>query len=201
MTQSKRNFRTIDLTIGALFVGLMAIGANIAIWMPFLKVSIGSATVPISLQTFFATLAGLLLGKRLGAFSMFVYICVGCVGVPVFAEMTGGIGQLASPTGGFIISFIFVAWAAGYIVEKQQSSSYLTYAIAALAGLMMNYIIGTNFLYIALNTWMELSISYSAAWQSMIPFFIKDFALAFFVASLAKVLVTRVQLSKASYIA
>ncbi len=47
----KRN-RPIDLTFGAVFVCLMAIGANIAVWFPMLAIPIGGASVPLSLQTF-----------------------------------------------------------------------------------------------------------------------------------------------------
>nr|WP_302328562.1 biotin transporter BioY [Salirhabdus salicampi] len=180
--------------MGALFVGLMAIGANIAIWLPFLKVSIGGASVPISLQTFFATLAGLMLGKRLGSFSMLVYLCVGAAGIPVFAEMKAGISTFATGTGGFLLSFIFVAWFAGWVVEKSQRlSPFPTYFLASLAGLMANYMIGTNFLYVALIGWIGVEASYTAVWLGMVPFFIKDFALTFFAASLAVALVSRVR--------
>ena len=53
--------RPIDLTFGAMFVCLMAIGANITVWFPFLAIPIGGATVHVSLQTFFAILAGMML--------------------------------------------------------------------------------------------------------------------------------------------
>lgn len=99
--------RTIDITYGAVFVCLMAIGANVTAWFPFLAVPIGGATVPVSLQTFFAILAGLVLGKRLGTFSMITYALIGYAGVPVFANFSGGLTSLVSPSGGFIISFIF----------------------------------------------------------------------------------------------
>ncbi|QHS23117.1 biotin transporter BioY [Virgibacillus sp. MSP4-1] len=190
--KSKNGFHTIDLTLGALFVGLMAIGANIIVWLPFLKVTFGGATVEITLQTFFATLAGLMLGRRLGAFSMFVYCMVGFIGVPVFAGMQGGFAQLMTPTGGFILSFIFVAWIAGYIVDKSSSPSFATYITASFAGLLVNYGIGTSFLYLALNTWIGGAISYGGAWAMMLPFLIKDIGLTFLVASLAVILVKRV---------
>src|SRR5699024_7172906 len=68
--------------------------------------------VPITLQTFFAVLAGLVLGSRVGAFSMFVYMMLGLVGAPVFAQFKGGMGMLLSPTFGFILSFILIAYVA-----------------------------------------------------------------------------------------
>ncbi|SFD94084.1 biotin transport system substrate-specific component [Lentibacillus persicus] len=185
-----KKLRTIDLTFGAVFVCLMAIGANITVWFPMLAVPIGGATVPISLQTFFATIAGLMLGKRLGAISMITYILIGVAGVPVFAQMKAGPMQLISPTGGFIISFIFVAFFTGLIAERSSKPSIPIYGFASIVGLAFNYGIGVTYMYAAMNTWLELSISYSIAWSGMIPFLIKDSGLAIlaglFMVSLAK---------------
>src|SRR5690625_2501140 len=113
-----KNMRTIDLTFGAIFVCLMAIGANITVWFPMLAIPIGGATVPLSLQTFFATLAGLILGRKLGTISMITYILVGVAGVPVFAGLSAGPMALISPTGGFIISFVFIAFFVGFIADS-----------------------------------------------------------------------------------
>ncbi|TFJ92787.1 biotin transporter BioY [Lentibacillus salicampi] len=187
-----KRLRTIDLTFGAVFVCLMAIGANITVWFPFLALPIGGATVPLSLQTFFATIAGLMLGKRLGAISMITYILVGMAGVPVFAQMKAGPMQLISPTGGFIISFIVVAFFTGLIAERSSKPSVPKYGLAAAIGLAFNYGIGVTYMYAAMNTWLELTISYSVAWSSMIPFLVKDIGLAFLAALFMVSLVKRV---------
>lgn len=185
-----KELRPIDLTFGAVFVWLMAVGANIAVWFPMLAVPIGGASVPLSLQTFFATLAGLMLGKKLGSISMITYILVGVSGVPIFANMSAGPMAIVSPTGGFIISFIFIAFFVGLIAELSKKPSIPIYTIAAIIGLIFNYGIGVTYMYLAMNTWLELQISYSMAWVGMIPFLIKDTALAclaaVFMVNLAK---------------
>ncbi|WP_164668268.1 biotin transporter BioY [Virgibacillus doumboii] len=185
-----KDLRPVDLTFGAVFVCLMAVGANITVWFPMLAVPIGGASVPLSLQTFFATLAGLMLGKKLGSISMITYILVGTAGVPVFAKMLGGPMPLISPTGGFIISFIFIAFFVGLIAELSKKPSIIVYTAAALVGLIFNYGIGVTYMYLAMNTWLELQISYQVAWAGMIPFLVKDTALAclsaVFMVSLAK---------------
>lgn len=182
--------RTVDLTFGAVFVCLMAIGANITIWFPMLAIPIGGASVPLSLQTFFAILAGLMLGKKLGLISMITYIFVGAAGVPVFANMSAGPMAIISPTGGFIISYIFVAFFVGWIAEASKNPSVPIYTIAALVGLVLNYTIGVSYMYLAMNTWLALDISYKVAWIGMIPFIVKDTALAcgaaVFMVTLAK---------------
>src|SRR5699024_506911 len=101
------------LCFGAMFVALTAIGANITSIVSFLVV----CGVPITLLIFFAVLAGLVLGSRVGAFSMFVYMMLGLVGASVFAQFIGGMGMLLSPTFGFILSFILIAYVAGKIRE------------------------------------------------------------------------------------
>ncbi|WP_174614128.1 biotin transporter BioY [Virgibacillus ihumii] len=172
------DLKATDLTFGAVFVCLMTVGANIAVWFPMLAIPIGGASVPISLQTFFAILAGLMLGRKLGSISMITYILVGVAGVPVFANMSAGPMALVSPTGGFIFSFVFIAFFSGMIAEMGKKPSIPVYTAAALTGLIFNYGIGVTYMYIAMNTWLELQVSYQAAWIGMIPFLIKDTALA-----------------------
>lgn len=175
-----RKLKPIDLSFGAVFICLMAIGANITVWFPFLAIPIGGATVPLSLQTFFAILAGFILGPRLGAFTMTVYMFVGLAGVPVFAGLSAGPVALVSPTGGFIISFIIVAFVSGFIARNQAKT--VRYIIASFAGLIVNYLIGVTYMYLAMNIWLELPISYIIAWSGMIPFFIKDSMLSILAA-------------------
>lgn len=169
-----QSFRAIHITYTSLFVCLMVIGANIAIWFPFLTVPIGGASVPLSLQTFFAILAGMILGKRLGAFAMVVYILVGLTGLPVFAGLKGGFYPMISPTGGFIISFVFVAFIVGWILENKSIYSTKNLIAVACIGLVINYTLGVTYMYIAMNEWLELPISYLTAWIGMVPFLIKD---------------------------
>jgi|SRR5699024_6946526 len=182
--------RTVDITFGAVFVCLMAIGANVTAWFPILAIPIGGVTVPVSLQTFFSILAGLILGKRLGSISMITYALIGYAGVPVFANFSAGPTSIVSPLGGFIISFIFVAFFTGLVAEQFKRPSVVSYSIAAIVGLVVNYSIGVTYMYIASNMWLELPIGYATAWIGMIPFLIKDFGLsivaAFFMVAVAK---------------
>ncbi|WP_082232515.1 biotin transporter BioY [Halobacillus massiliensis] len=177
MSQSRMS--TYDLTIGALFVALMAVGANITAVAPFLSI----LNVPLTLQTFVAILAGIILGRRMGAFSMLVYAALGLAGVPIFAGFSGGAATVVTPTFGFILSFIAVAYFSGAVVEKKRT--FGRYITASLIGLALNYIIGVNGMYLAFNFWMGegAGMPYVLAWSSMVPFIIKDFALAILAGS------------------
>lgn len=185
-----KNARPIDLTFGAVFVCLMAIGSNIAVWFPMLAIPIGGASVPLSLQTFFAILAGFMLGKRLGTASILTYILVGLCGVPVFAGMKAGPFPFVSPTGGFILSFIVVTFVVGLLAERSARPSIAWYTFTAFVGVCLNYGIGVTYMYMSLNTCIQTDIPYAATWVSMLPFLVKDTALALltgiFVVRLAK---------------
>src|SRR6266852_5733889 len=55
--------------------------------------------VPITAQTFAVLLTGALLGSRLGAMAMVVYLIEGASGLPFFYGGSGGIAHLLGPTG------------------------------------------------------------------------------------------------------
>lgn len=169
----KNQFTPRSLTLGSLFVALTAIGANITSIIPGLSVG----GVPITLQTFFAVLAGLVLGSRLGAFSMFVYMMLGLVGAPVFAQFKGGPMAIISPTFGFILSFILIAYIAGKIIERKQT--VFAYVSASLIATLLNYLIGTNLMYLAYIFWFDApsGFSYALAWIWMLPPLPKDIIL------------------------
>src|SRR5699024_7847012 len=160
----KNNSKTFKLILGSMFVALTTIGANITSIVPFLAIG----GVPITLQTFFAMLSGLVLGSRLGAFTMFTYMMLGLVGAPVFANFSGGMGTLLSPMFGFIFSFIFTAYVAGRIRESRNTITM--YIIASLIGLVINYVVGTNWMYVAYKLWFEApeGFTYTLAWLWMV---------------------------------
>ncbi|WLR61750.1 biotin transporter BioY [Guptibacillus hwajinpoensis] len=165
--------KTIDLVYAGMFAALMAVGANIA---QFLVVG----GVPITLQTFFAILAGLLLGSRLGAISLTVYALVGLAGAPVFAQFTGGPAVLFKPTFGFILSYILVAYVAGKIVESKSKPTMRTFMIASFTGFILNYVLGTNYMYYAYKFWAEApeGFTYGMAWMWMVAPLPKDVILS-----------------------
>jgi biotin transport system substrate-specific component len=174
MTARRNGLKTIDITLIGMFVALMAIGANITTIFPFMVVG----GVPITLQTFFCILAGALLGSRLGAIAMSVYVLVGLVGAPVFAQFKGGFATVVSPTFGFLLSFILVAYVTGLIIEKNGSKA--SYVIATLMGMAINYVVGTNLMFMAYKMWAAApeGFTYSMAWGWMMVPLPKDIILA-----------------------
>ena len=84
----------------ALFTSVMCITSFIAI--PLFG-------IPITLQSFGVTMALFMLGGARATVSVFTYVVIGVIGLPVFSGFGGGIGVLLGPTGGFIIGFLAMA--------------------------------------------------------------------------------------------
>ncbi len=173
VAKTANHSRTLQMVQIAMFSVLMMIGANISSFLV-----IGG--VPITLQTFFAILAGIILGSRTGAVAMIFYAFIGLVGLPVFSQFSGGIDSLAMPTFGFILSYIIVAYVVGAIIRKFPSVK--GFVIAALAGTAINYIIGTNWMYAAYKLWFAApsGFTYQMAWAWMVVPLPKDIILAVF---------------------
>lgn len=144
--------KTNDLILCGLFTALIAVGAFIRIPIP---------VTPFTLQFLFTNLAGILLGKRYGTVSVFIYVVIGLIGIPVFAG-GGGIGYVLQPTFGYIIGFMFGAWVAGYIVDRRTERSLKTYLIAGAANLAIVYVFGMIYYYFIMNFYLNSPIGVGA---------------------------------------
>lgn len=137
MTKQQK-ITTQEIAYGAIFTALMAVGAWIKIVIP-----VGVFTVTISLQVFFAIAAGIVLGAKRGFLSVFVYLLIGLLGVPVFAH-GGGIFYVIKPTFGFLIGFALAAFLSGTVFGslKEKQSVKKAALLAALAGEAGYYVCG-----------------------------------------------------------
>lgn len=121
-----------------MFVALIAVGAFIKIPVP---------VVPFTLQYLFTMLAGLLLGAKRGCLAVSVYILLGLLGLPVFAQ-GGGIGYIFQPSFGYIIGFAIGAFVTGAIANKKRSPGYGRLLCANFAGLGIVYLLGMVYYYL-----------------------------------------------------
>lgn len=88
--------------------------------------------VPITAQTFAVLLTGALLGSRLGAMAMIVYLIEGASGLPFFYGGHGGIGHILGPTGGYLVAFPAAAFITGAFAENGWDKRFST-AVGAMA--------------------------------------------------------------------
>ena len=150
-----------------LFVTVLTIvAAQISIPLPF-------TPVPFTLQPMVVLLGGAALGARLGMSSQVLYLALGLAGLPVFAAspaLPQGFARLLGPTGGFLMSYPFAAFAAGYLAERRFDRRYLTSVVAMGAGLAIVFASGI--------AWMAWSVPHlglaTAVRAGLVPFLPAD---------------------------
>ncbi|WP_049937658.1 biotin transporter BioY [Haloplanus natans] len=73
--------------------------------------------VPITLQTLWVYLAGVVLGPLWAGVAFTLYLLAGLIGLPVFAGGNAGLGVLLGPTGGFLVGFPLAAMTIGAVAH------------------------------------------------------------------------------------
>ena len=147
-----------------LFAAITAVLSQIAIPLP--------TNVPLTLQTFAVALAGYFLGAVKGTVSMLVYVMLGAVGVPVFANWKGGFSVITGATGGFIVGFIFMALLCGVgssVFSSKKLSGKVLAVLLGIAGLAVCHLLG--FGWYAIFAKVSLGKSFMVV---SLPYLIKD---------------------------
>lgn len=154
---------TYSIAFVGVFAGLIAICSWISI----------PTAIPFTLQTFAVFLAILVLGGKRGTLAVTVYVLLGAVGVPVFAEFTGGIGIIINNTGGYIIGFIFMGLTM-WLMERLFGKKGWVRVVSMLTGLVVLYAFGTAwFMLVYLRTTGAVGGMTVLGW-CVFPFIIPD---------------------------
>lgn len=122
-----------SMCLCSMFSVLIAIGA-------FIKVPV--SIVPITLQTLFVVLAGIILEKRVALISVLLYIIIGLIGLPVFAN-GGGIAYVLQPSFGYLIGFLVAAYFIGAFSKKAKDLVQLI--MISIIGMLIIYIVGVGY--------------------------------------------------------
>jgi len=126
----------------AVFAALTAATAPVSLQHPLIP------GVPITLQTFWMYLAGIVLGPVWGAASFALYVVAGLAGLPVF-EDGGGLGYILGPTGGYIVGFVLSAALIGLVVHGRdglrdpREVGVPRLVVALVAGTALTYLCGS----------------------------------------------------------
>ena len=162
-----------DAVFISLFAALTAVGAFIKIPIPH---------VPFTLQTLMVMFAGLLLGSRRGALSQVLYLSLGLIGLPIFAQ-GGGPAYILQPSFGFLIGFIAGAFVIGKVLEKSSALTLSRTVFALVLGQAIIYLFGLSYLYLNLNFIIKKPISFSSVLAIGFLFFIPGDAVKTFIAA------------------
>lgn len=158
---SVKKFDTKSLVLCAMFAALICVGAFIKIPGPL---------VPFTMQWFFVAMAGLLLGSKRGFMSVFSYIVIGLVGVPVFTK-GGGPQYVLEPTFGYIIGFCVAAFVIGRLTENRDKK-FVNFFIANMIGIAIVYAIGFVHLYVIMIYVIGKAVGVSALFKSAVLLFV-----------------------------
>lgn len=148
--------RATDTVLVSLFAALTAVGAFIKIPIPH---------VPFTLQTLMVMFAGLILGSRRGALSQILYLVLGLMGLPIFAQ-GGGPAYILQPSFGFLLGFAPGAFVIGKILEGDKSPSSARIFVSLLLGQGVIYLFGLPYLYLNLNLILHKTISISSVFMA-----------------------------------
>ena len=122
--------RVLAVVLGAV---LVAAAAQVSVPLP-------GTPVPMTLQPMAVLLVGSLLGARLGASSLLLYLAMGAAGLPVFTPTVPlvGIARLIGPTGGYLLAYPIAAFAVGALTP----GTWHRVTLAVLAGLALIHLGG-----------------------------------------------------------
>jgi biotin transport system substrate-specific component len=149
-----------DMLLVVAASALIAIAAQVAIPLPF-------TPVPLTLQPLAVIFIGVTLGSVRGAAAAALYLLEGFSGLPVFAQGFGGPAVFLSATAGYLLSYPFAAWVAGFISEKGWGSS----VVRAVTGMLL----ALGVIYLGGWSWLTLLTDPVTAWTAGVaPFVLAD---------------------------
>lgn len=137
----------------------IALMLSLLIICSYISIPIGH--VPISLQTMAIFIIGLLLSPQDAAITTSLYLIMGVMGVPVFANGGGGLQSVLSPSFGFVIAFIPASALMSFIVNKLEPAGK-NLLFAALIGEVVLYSIGLTYMAFILTSYLNLPQTFSS---------------------------------------
>lgn len=165
MEMTAARFRTRDLTYVAIFTALLAVCAWIAIPTP--------VRIDFTLQTMGVFLAVGVLGGKRGTLAILAYLLLGLVGAPVFSGFSGGPGALLTPSGGYLVGFLFsglLMWG----MEKVLGGKPLVLGLSMVLGLIVCYAFGTAWFMVVYPMGGEIVSLWTALTWCVFPYVLFD---------------------------
>jgi len=148
---------------------LVMTGALLILLTAQVSFQIPGNPVPYTLQTFGVLVVGGALGLRRGGLAALLYVLLGVVGLPFFAEGRGGPAILWGATGGYLVGFIVAGTLVGRLAELGWDRRIGGAIGATTLGTLVIYAIGVPWL--AVVTGMTLG---QAIATGLVPFLLVD---------------------------
>ncbi|WP_374458072.1 biotin transporter BioY [Nocardioides sp.] len=166
-----------DIALIAAFAALISASAYVG------AIPVGSAGVPITLQTLTVMLAGCILGPMRGFAAVTLYLALGAVGLPVFAEHSSGIGVFTGISGGYLLSFPIAAALGGFLVKyvarERRTRAIVVFFCSLAASVLVIHTMGI----VGMKLYADVSWREAGSWD--MPFWIGDLVKTSLVAMIA----------------
>jgi biotin transport system substrate-specific component len=150
-------------------IALIAIGAVLIFATAKVSIPVPGSPVPITGQTFGVLLVGGALGFRRGLASIGLYVLIGLIGLPFFAEGKGGVQVVAGATGGYIVGFLVAGSIVGRLAELGWDRRIVGALGAMAIGNVVIYLIGVPWLMVVAHLDLTTGIA-----KGLTPFVLGD---------------------------
>ena len=117
--------------------------------------SVPIGPVPVSLSVLAVFFVAYVIGPRLGAISVLLYILIGLVGLPVFSGYSGGPAKLFGPTGGYIIGYLPLVVISGWFISRFPMRQWYLQIAGMVLGLAVCYLLGTAWFMLLMHTSLQ----------------------------------------------
>ena len=134
------------------------------------RIFIPTQPVPFTGQTFGVLLTAGALGFRRGVLATLLYVAIGAIGLPVYAEGKHGVEVILGATGGYLVGFILASAVVGRLAELGWDRNLIGSVGAMLLGSLTIYAVGVPWLaYVAFDGDLTKAIA-----AGMTPFLLWD---------------------------
>ena len=114
--QNKLNFSILTKQCLTVMCAVTILGISANVYIPVVP-------VPFSLQSLSVLLVGIMLNKKLSIISILLYIALGLIGLPMFAEGSSGFNVLFAPSFGYILGLVGATYILSIANSKIQHCS------------------------------------------------------------------------------
>jgi biotin transport system substrate-specific component len=150
-------------------VALVVAGALFIYLTSRIVIPVPGTPVPITGQTFGVLLVGGALGFRRGLIAVALYVLLGVIGLPFFAEGKGGLSVIWGARGGYLIGFV----AAGAVVGRLAELGW----DRRLGGALGAMLVGSVVIYAIALPWLKVVTGWSVdetIQKGLMPFLLGD---------------------------
>jgi biotin transport system substrate-specific component len=150
-------------------VALIVLGALLIALTARISFPVPGSPVPVTGQTFGVLLVAGALGMRRGVASISLYVLIGLIGIPFFAEGKGGVQVILGATGGYIVGFVVAGALVGRLAELGWDRRLIGALGAMAIGNVVIYLVGVPWLMAVTGYPLSVAIE-----KGVLPFLIGD---------------------------